>query len=81
MAAYLKAILFLAAASAFAQEPPDVQRRKVPSPPWPAGDERGIVPAGTKRLGPDFVDAKFGQEHPQRGGVSRVHRDQHPRHP
>jgi kynurenine formamidase len=43
MTIYLKAILFLAAATAFAQEPPEVQRRKVPSPPWPARDERGMA--------------------------------------
>jgi kynurenine formamidase len=43
MVTYLwKAILLVAACSAFAQEPVEVQRRKVPSPPWPAGDERGM---------------------------------------
>src|SRR5262245_48555463 len=48
MTTYLKAILMLAASasaafSTWAQEPPEVQRRKVPSPPWPSGDERGMA--------------------------------------
>src|SRR3954447_13813004 len=32
----------IAAHSTFAAEPENVQRMKVPSPPWPAGDERGM---------------------------------------
>jgi kynurenine formamidase len=43
MAAYLRAILFLAAFSVHAAEPIKLQRMKVPSPPWPAGDERGMA--------------------------------------
>ena len=43
MSAYLKAILFAFALSAVAQEPEKIQRLKVPSPPWPAGDERGMA--------------------------------------
>jgi kynurenine formamidase len=44
MTACLKAILFLAAATAIAaEEPPKMQRLKVPSPPWPPGDERGMA--------------------------------------
>jgi kynurenine formamidase len=44
MTACLKAVLFLAAAGAIAaDEPPNLQRLKVPSPPWPAGDERGMA--------------------------------------
>src|SRR6187401_1214669 len=34
--------LCVAACCAFAAEPEKVQRFKVPSPPWPAGDERGM---------------------------------------
>src|SRR3954465_12659062 len=36
------ASLSLAACCVFAAEPEKVQRLKVPSPPWPAGDERGM---------------------------------------
>jgi kynurenine formamidase len=45
MATFLKAMLFLLlAAPAFAaEEPAKMQRWKVPSPPWPAGDERGMA--------------------------------------
>ena len=43
MTTYLKAILLVFAFSAFAQEPVEVQKRRVPSPPWPAGDERGMA--------------------------------------
>ena len=43
MKTYLKAILFAFALSAFAAEPEKVQHLKVPSPPWPAGDERGMA--------------------------------------
>jgi kynurenine formamidase len=46
MPAHLKAIPFLclAAGIAFAaDEPPKLQRLKVPSPPWKAGDERGMA--------------------------------------
>ena len=38
----LAAGLCVAACCAFAAEPEKVQRLKVPSPPWPAGDERGM---------------------------------------
>jgi len=44
MTTHLKAILFAFAFSAMAaDEPPKLQRLKVPSPPWPAGDERGMA--------------------------------------
>jgi kynurenine formamidase len=43
MTAYLKWILMLAAFAAQAAEPVKLQRMKVPSPPWPAGDERGMA--------------------------------------
>lgn len=46
MPAHCKALafLFLAANLALAaDEPPNLQRLKVPSPPWPAGDERGMA--------------------------------------
>src|SRR5688572_20060224 len=41
---YLKAILFgFVFSAAAAEEPPKLQRLKVPPPPWPAGDERGMA--------------------------------------
>jgi kynurenine formamidase len=43
MSAYLRSILFLTALSVHAVEPVKLQRLKVPSPPWPAGDERGMA--------------------------------------
>jgi kynurenine formamidase len=43
MSAHLKWILMLAAFSAQAAEPVKLQRMKVPAPPWPAGDERGMA--------------------------------------
>jgi kynurenine formamidase len=44
MTTYLKAILFIFAFSAMAaDEPPKLQRLKVPPPPWSAGDERGMA--------------------------------------
>lgn len=43
MSAYLKWILLFAAFAAHATEPVKLQRMKVPSPPWPAGDERGMA--------------------------------------
>ena len=43
MSAYLKWILLLAVFSAHAVEPAKLQRMKVPAPPWPAGDERGMA--------------------------------------
>jgi kynurenine formamidase len=51
MAAYLRAILFLAAFSVHAAEPIKLQRMKVPSPPWPAGDERGMA----NQIGPATI--------------------------
>jgi kynurenine formamidase len=35
--------LFLLALSVHAQEPDNLRRAKVPSPPWPSGDERGMA--------------------------------------
>jgi kynurenine formamidase len=43
MSAHLKWILMLAVFSAQAAEPVKLQRMKVPAPPWPAGDERGMA--------------------------------------
>lgn len=43
MLAYLKWILMLAVFAAHAAEPIKLQRMKVPPPPWPAGDERGMA--------------------------------------
>jgi kynurenine formamidase len=43
MRAYLSVILAAASLLAHAEEPLKVQRAKVPSPPWPAGDERGMA--------------------------------------
>jgi kynurenine formamidase len=43
MSAYLKWILMFAAFAAHATEPVKLQRMKVPSPPWPSGDERGMA--------------------------------------
>ena len=43
MHAYLKWILMLAVVAAHAVEPVKLQRMKVPAPPWPAGDERGMA--------------------------------------
>ena len=43
MAAYLRWILAFAFFSAHAVEPTKLQRMKVPPPPWPAGDERGMA--------------------------------------
>lgn len=43
MHAYLKWILLLASFSAHAVEPAKLQRMKVPPPPWPKGDERGMA--------------------------------------
>ena len=40
--ALLLPVLALAGFGARAVEPPKIQRLKVPSPPWPAGDERGM---------------------------------------
>jgi kynurenine formamidase len=52
MTSYLRWIAFLAALlaqpSLHAVEPEKLQRLKVPSPPWPAGDERGMA----NQLGP-----------------------------
>src|SRR5688572_8115232 len=36
-------LLLLVVSSAFAAEPEKLQRLKVPPPPWPAGDERGMA--------------------------------------
>ena len=36
-------VLLMAAFSAQAMEPENLQRMKVPPPPWPAGDERGMA--------------------------------------
>ena len=43
MSAYLRWILVFAALSVQAAEPTRLQRMKVPPPPWPAGDERGMA--------------------------------------
>ena len=43
MRAYLSCILIAAAAAVSAAEPLKLQRAEVPSPPWPAGDERGMA--------------------------------------
>jgi kynurenine formamidase len=44
MTDYLKVLLVFSAATAIAaDEPPNMQRLKVPSPPWPAADERGMA--------------------------------------
>jgi kynurenine formamidase len=43
MTAYVRWILFLAAFAVHAAEPEKLQRMKVPSPPWPSGDERGMA--------------------------------------
>ncbi len=43
MSAHLKWILVFAVFAAQASEPAKLQRMKVPSPPWPAGDERGMA--------------------------------------
>jgi kynurenine formamidase len=43
MSAHLKWILVLAVFAAQAAEPVKLQRMKVPAPPWPAGDERGMA--------------------------------------
>ena len=43
MTAHLRWICFLAAFSVHAAEPVKLQRMKVPAPPWPAGDERGMA--------------------------------------
>ncbi len=43
MSIYLRWILLLAAFSVQAAEPTRLQRMKVPPPPWPAGDERGMA--------------------------------------
>jgi kynurenine formamidase len=47
MSAHLRWILFFAALAAqatlYAVEPVKLQRLKVPAPPWPAGDERGMA--------------------------------------
>jgi kynurenine formamidase len=43
MSPYLGWIAFLAAFSIYAAEPVKLQRLKVPPPPWPAGDERGMA--------------------------------------
>src|SRR5688500_3674766 len=47
MTAHLRSIVFLATlaaqASLHAVEPVKLQRLKVPPPPWPAGDERGMA--------------------------------------
>lgn len=43
MTSYLRWIAFVAVFSVYAAEPVKLQRLKVPSPPWPAGDERGMA--------------------------------------
>ena len=43
MTIYLRWILLAAAFSVQAAEPTRLQRLKVPAPPWPAGDERGMA--------------------------------------
>ena len=40
---YLRWIVLVAAFSVQAAEPTRLQRMKVPAPPWPAGDERGMA--------------------------------------
>lgn len=63
MATNLKAILLFAfAASALAaEEPANLQRLKVPSPPWPAGDERGMA----NQIGPaTFARCAFHMSQP-----------------
>ncbi|HEX6693064.1 MAG TPA: cyclase family protein [Burkholderiales bacterium] len=62
MATYLKAILFLFVFSVHAaEEPPKLQRLKVPPPPWPAGDERGMA----NQIGPaTFQRCAFHMQQP-----------------
>src|SRR5688572_3081407 len=43
MRAYLRWIVVFSVFSVYAAEPIKLQRMKVPSPPWPAGDERGMA--------------------------------------
>jgi kynurenine formamidase len=43
MVPYLKWILIFVVFTAHAVEPVKLQRMKVPAPPWPAGDERGMA--------------------------------------
>ena len=43
MSAYLRLLPLLIVFSVHAVEPVKLQRMKVPSPPWPAGDERGMA--------------------------------------
>jgi kynurenine formamidase len=43
MPSYLSWIALVAVLSAHAAEPVKLQRLKVPAPPWPAGDERGMA--------------------------------------
>ena len=43
MTTYLRWIAVVAVFSVYAAEPVKLQRLKVPSPPWPAGDERGMA--------------------------------------
>lgn len=43
MSANLKWILMFAVFAAHAAEPVKLQRMKVPAPPWPAGDQRGMA--------------------------------------
>src|SRR5262245_26075763 len=43
MSTYLRWIAVAVVFSVYAAEPVKLQRLKVPSPPWPAGDERGMA--------------------------------------
>jgi kynurenine formamidase len=43
MRTYLRWIVVFSVFSVYAAEPIKLQRMKVPSPPWPAGDERGMA--------------------------------------
>ena len=54
MTSYLRWIAFVAVFSVYAAEPVKLQRLKVPSPPWPAGDERGMA----NQIGPYQPKAK-----------------------
>src|SRR5688572_12797807 len=54
MHAYLKWILLFAVFAAHAVEPVKLQRMKVPAPPWPAGDERGMA----NQIGPATLNRR-----------------------
>jgi kynurenine formamidase len=72
MSAYLRWIVLFAVLSVNAAEPVKLQRMRVPPPPWPAGDERGMA----NQIGPaTFARCAWHMQQPD----ARTYEVSHPR--